>query len=105
MIENCSFLFVTFACGIEHETVGTADACALIPKHLPVVDFLEETGENIFIIVWIDHRIDEPKFVIGHDLGVITIAVDAAALFTLRTGEDEVIAAELAVCRLKHLCQ
>ena len=45
MIENCSFLFVTFACGIEHETVDTIDACVLILIHLPVVDFLEKAGE------------------------------------------------------------
>ena len=42
---------------------------------------------------------------IDHNLGVITIAVDATAIFTLRPGEDEVIAAESAVCCLKHLCQ
>ena len=72
---------------------------------LPVVYLFEETGKDVFIIVGIDHRIDKPEFVIDHNLGVITIAVDATAIFTLWTGEDEVIAAESAVCRLKHLCQ
>ena len=62
MIENGSFLFVTFACGIKHETVGTADTCALILEHLPVVDFLEEPAEVVVIAVWINHRIDKPKF-------------------------------------------
>ena len=62
MIENGSFLFMTFACGIKHETVGTADTCALILEHLPVVDFLEESAEVIVIAVWINHRIDKPKF-------------------------------------------
>ena len=62
MIENDSFLFVTFTCGIKHETVGTADACALILEHLPVIDFLEESAEVIVIAVWINHRIDKPKF-------------------------------------------
>ena len=62
MIENGSFLFVTFTCGIKHETVGTADTCALILEHLPVVDFLEESAEVIVIVVWINHRIDKPKF-------------------------------------------
>ena len=72
---------------------------------LPVVYLFEETSKDVFIIVGIDHRLDEPKFVIDHDLGVITIAVDATAIFTLWAGENEVIAAEFAVCRLKHLCQ
>lgn len=62
IIENGSFLFVTFACGIKHETVGTADVCAQILEHLPVIDFLEESVEVIVIAVWIDHRIDEPEF-------------------------------------------
>ena len=72
---------------------------------LPVVYLFEETSKDVFIIVGIDHRIDEPEFVIGHDLLVITIALDATAIFTLWAREDEVIAAEFAVCRLKHLCQ
>ena len=77
MIENGSFLFMTFTCGIKHETVGTADTCALILEHLPVVDFLEESAEVIVIAVWIK----------------------------LWAREDEVIAAEFAVCRMKHLCK
>ena len=40
---------------------------------LPVVYLFEKTGEDIFIIVGIDYRIDEPKFAIGHDLGVIKL--------------------------------
>ena len=48
------------------------------------ISVLEQTGEDIFVVVGIDHRIDEPEFVIGHYLGVITVAVDATAIFTLR---------------------
>ena len=62
MVKNGSFLFMTFTCGIKHETVGTADTCVLILIHLPVVYFLEESVEVIVIAVWISHRIDKPKF-------------------------------------------
>ena len=60
VIENCPFLFVNFARGIEHEFVGTADASVLILEYLPVVDFLEEPAEVVVITVWINHRIDKP---------------------------------------------
>ena len=53
---------MTITCGIKHETVGTADACVLILIHLPFVDFLEKSAEVIVIAVWINHRIDKPKF-------------------------------------------
>ena len=72
---------------------------------LPVVYLFEETGKDVFIIVGIDHRIDKPEFVIGRDLRVITVAVDKTTVLVLRARENEVIAAESAVCRLKHLCQ
>ena len=105
MIENGSFLFVPFACGIEHETVGTADACAQILEHLPVIDFLEEPAEVVVIAVWIDHRIDEPEFAPTDKSRIITIVIHAAVVLILWAGKDEIIVAEVAVCRMKHLCQ
>ena len=103
MIENGSFLFVPFACGIEHETVGTADACAQILEHLPVIDFLEEPAEVVVIAVWIDHRIDEPEFAPTDKSRIITIVIHAAVVLILWAGKDEIIVAEVAVCRMKHL--
>ena len=57
------------------------------------------------VIYWIDHRIDKPEFVIGHDLRIIAVAFDKTAVFVLRTREDEIIAAKFAVCGFQYLCQ
>ena len=65
---------------------------------LPVVYLFEKTGEDIFVVVGIDHRINKPEFVIGHDLGVITVAIDATTILILWAREDEVIAAESVLC-------
>ena len=105
MIENGSFLFVTFTCGIKHETVGTADTCELILEHLPVVDFLEESAEVIVIAVWINHCIDKPEFAPTDKSRIITIVIHTAVVLILWPREDEVIVAEFAVCRMKHQCQ
>ena len=34
--------------------------------YLPVIDFLEQAAEDIFVVIRIDYRIDKPELVIGH---------------------------------------
>ena len=53
------------------------NACMLIIEHLPVINLLKQAGENVFVVVRIDHRIDKPKFVFSHDFRVITVNIDA----------------------------
>ena len=77
----------------------------MVNPYLPIVYFFEQAGEDVLVVVGIDHGVDEPEFVIGHDLRVIAVVFDKTAVFVLRTREDEVIAAEVAVCGMKHLCQ
>ena len=104
-IINGSFLFVTFAYGIEYETVGTADAYALILEHLPFVDFLEEPTEVVPITIRINHCIDKPEFASTNESRIIAIVIYAAIVLILRTREDEVITAKLTICGIQYFCQ
>lgn len=104
IIENRSFLFVTFLYGVEHEAVGTADAYALILEHLPFVDFPEEPAEVVVIAVWKNHRIDKPEFTPIDKTRIIAIVIHATAIFILWAREDEIVTAKFAICRMKNLC-
>ena len=73
--------------------------------NLPIAYLPEKSSKDFLVVIWIDHRIDKTKFMIGHYLGVITVTIDATAILILRTREDEIILALPAVDGMKDLRQ